>query len=346
MPVLQIIGVNLFLILSFNKMASEHFKITTQPKPKSVHVVVNPAPSRRIPLLAMLNQAFRDAGIAWDLSITHGPGDGKRLARKAVDEGAEVVAVYGGDGTVMEVAAGLLETDTPMLILGGGTGNLVASELRLSTNIEKACALVCGEKYCTRRIDVGMMGERPFLLRIGCGIEVGVVQEATREMKDQFGKWAYVFAGIKTLQETPEANYEIILDGKETIKATGVACVVANAGTVGLGRLTLAPSVDVDDGKLDVFFLKKANIEGIVQIASKMTGLDRLRKEETEPALDASHAVTHWQVDSVEIKTDPVLDIQVDGDVVAKTPQSIRVLPEGLRVVVVDPAHSDKKEWL
>lgn len=331
-------------------MASEKFITTTQPKPKSVHVVVNPAPSRRIPLLAMLNQAFRDAGIKWDLSITHGPGDGKRLAQKAVEEGAEVVAVYGGDGTVMEVAAGLLETDTPMLILGGGTGNLVASELRLSTNIEKACALVCGENYMTRHIDVGMMGEHPFLLRIGCGIEVGVVQEATRELKDQFGKWAYVFAGIKTLQETPEAKYEIILDGKEKIEATGVACVVANAGTVGLGRLTLAPSVDVQDGKLDVFFLKKANIEGIVQIASKMTGLDKLRKEkekdEGEAHLDASQAVTHWQVDSVEITTDPVLDMQVDGDVVGKTPQSIRILPEGLRVVVGDPAHSDKKDWL
>lgn len=316
--------------------------IAVQSKPKSVQVIVNPAPSRRIPLLAILNQTFRDAGIAWDISITHGPGDGARLAKEAVDNGVEVVAVYGGDGTVMEVASGLVGTDTPMLILGGGTGNLVASELRLPTQLERACELVCREKYATRKIDVGMMGDRPFLLRIGCGIEVGVVQEATRELKDQFGKWAYVFAGIKTLQETPEADYEIVLDGKETVKATGVACVVANAGTVGVGRLTLAPSVDVDDGKLDVFFLKKANIEGIVQMVSKMTGLDRLGKSkktewsEDEPAedFDASQAVTHWRVESVEIHTEPGLEMQVDGDVVGNTPQSIRVLPSALRVVV------------
>lgn len=302
-------------------------------KPKSVRVIVNPALSRRLPLLAILNQAFRDAGIHWDISITHGTGDGSALARRAVEEGVGVVAAYGGDGTVMEVAAGLLGSDVPMLILGGGTGNLVASELRLPTNLEKACDLVCGEEFFTRRIDVGMMGERPFLLRIGCGIEVGVVQDATREMKDQFGKWAYVWSAIKQLQEVPEADYELVLDGKEVVRASGVACVVANAGTVGVGRLTLAPSVDVCDGKLDVFLLKRANIEGIVQLAGKMTGLDRLIKDEF-PALDVSSAAPQWVVETVEIRTDPVLDIQVDGDVIAKTPQLVRVLPSALRVVV------------
>ena len=314
-------------------MAIKSDNTTVHAKPKSLHVIVNPAPSRRIPLLAILNQAFRDAGIHWDISITHGTGDGSMLARKAVEAGAGVVAVYGGDGTVMEVAAGLVGTDTPMLILGGGTWNLVASELRLPTNLEKACELVCRDRFSTRRIDVGMMGDHPFLLRVGCGIEVGVVQEATRELKDQVGKFAYVWAGIKTLQEIPEADYEIILDGKETIRATGFACIVANAGTVGMGRLTLAPEIDVNDGRLDVFLLKRANLDVIVQMARKMTGLDRFLRDE-EPALDASEAVTHWTVESVEIRTNPVLDIQVDGDVVAKTPQLIRVLPSALSVVV------------
>lgn len=304
------------------------------PRPSLIHVIVNPAPSRSIPLLAILNQAFRDAGIRWEISITHGTGDGAKLARKAVEAGAEVVAVYGGDGTVMEVTAGLLGTDVPLLILAGGTGNLVASELRLPMQLEKACDLVCGETFSTRRIDVGMMGEQPFLLRIGCGIEVGVVQEATRELKDQFGKWAYVWATIKMLQDIPEANYELLLDGREKVCASGVACLVANTGTVGVGRLTLAPSVDVCDGKLDVFLLKKANIEGIVQLAGKMTGLDRLIRDDDEADLDASRVVTQWKVETVEIRTDPVLDIQVDGDVIARTPQVIRVLPSALRVVV------------
>ncbi len=316
-------------------MSIKPVNLQTLDKPKSVMVVVNPAPSRKLPLLAILNQTFRDAGIHWDISITHGTGDGCKLAKEAAEKGFEVVAVYGGDGTVMEVASGLIGTDVPLLILGGGTGNLVASELRLPSDLERACELICGDSYRTKHIDVGMMGEKPFLLRIGCGIEVGVVQEATRELKDQFGKWAYVFSAIKLLQDIPEAEYELILDGKETVKASGVACVVANAGTVGIGRLTLAPSVDVNDGSLDVFLLRKANIEGIVQLARKMMGLERNRKNDQDHVnLDASKLITHWSVKTVDIKTDPVIDIQVDGDVAAQTPQMIKAVPGALRVVV------------
>ncbi|MEO0415385.1 MAG: hypothetical protein AAF226_10595, partial [Verrucomicrobiota bacterium] len=57
--------------------------IEIRPKPKTVQVIVNPAPSRKIPLLAILNTAFRAAGIHWDISITHGTGDGELLAREA-----------------------------------------------------------------------------------------------------------------------------------------------------------------------------------------------------------------------------------------------------------------------
>jgi YegS/Rv2252/BmrU family lipid kinase len=311
--------------------AIEH--LSTRPKPKEVRVVVNPAPSRKIPLLAILNQAFRDAGIHWDIDITHGDGDGHLLAKKAVEDGVDVVAVYGGDGTVMEVASALIGTDTPLLILGGGTGNLVASELRVPTILEKSCDLVCSDEFSVRTIDVGMLGDQPFLLRVGCGLETGVVQDATRELKDQFGKWAYVFAGIKALQEGNSAEYEIIVDGKTVSSNTGVACVIANAGTVGLGKLTLAPSVDIDDGMLDVFFLKKANIEGITRLAVKMMGLDQL-KVDGEPLLDASHMLSHWQGGKIEVRTDPVQDIQADGDVVAQTPMIAQIKSACLKVVV------------
>ena len=314
-------------------MFSTNELLSTRGKPAEVRVVVNPAPSRKIPLLAILNQAFRDASIHWDIDITHGDGDGRDLAKKAIDDGVDVVAVYGGDGTVMEVASSLIGTDTPLLILGGGTGNLVASELRLPSVLEKSCELVCREEVSIRSIDVGILDNHPFLLRVGCGFETMVVQDATRELKDQFGKWAYVFAGIKALQESSEAQYTIIVDGETVAESSGVACVVANAGTVGLGKLTLAPSVDIDDGMLDVFFLKKANIEGITQLAVKMMGLDQL-KSGGEPLIDASHMISHWQGEEVEVLTDPVQDIQADGDLIAQTPMKAHVEPACLHVVV------------
>ncbi len=297
-------------------------------------MVINPAPSRRVPLLAILNQHFREAGIYWEVSITHGDGDGQIQAEKAIENGADVVAVYGGDGTVKEVASALVGTNVPLLILPGGTGNLVAVELGIDRHLDRACARVCGTDFNTRAVDVGKMGAHYFLLRIGCGLETSVVQDATREMKDQFGKWAYVFSALKVLQELPVSNYNIVLDEVETFSAKGVACLVANAGKVGLGQMSLSPAVDISDGKLDVFFIKKANVPSLMQIAGKMMGLDRIKLSDVVPDLDVLKEVNHWQVESVLIETDPVIDIQVDGDVVAKTPQLMRVLPGALKVVV------------
>ncbi len=308
---------------------------TTRSKPKNVRVVVNPAPSRKIPLLAILNQAFRDAGIHWDLDITHGTGDGHDLAKKAVEEGADVVAVYGGDGTVMEVASAMIDTDVPMLLLGGGTGNLVASELRVPTVLERSCELVCREQHNVRTIDVGLLNGKPFLLRVGCGLETGVVQDATREFKDQFGKWAYIFAGIKAIQEGGSADYDIIVDGKKVVSGTrGVACAIANAGTVGVGRLGLSPVVDIDDGQLNIFFLKQANLEGIKDLAMKMMGLDQLKNMVGEPILDASDLLSEWHGEKIEVHTNPVQDVQADGDVVGQTPMLAEIKPACLKVVV------------
>ncbi len=285
-------------------------------------------------MLAVLNQYFRKAGIYWEVSVTHGNGDGRIQAEAAIEGGVDVVAVYGGDGTVKEVASALVGTGVPLLILPGGTGNLVAVELGINRQLERACSRICGPEYESRAVDVGKMGEHYFLLRIGCGLETSVVRDATREMKDQFGKWAYVFSALKVLQELPVADYRIVMDGAETFEAKGVACLVANAGKVGLGQMALSPAVKIADGKLDVFFLKKANVPGLIQIASKMMGLERRDLSEVVPDLDVLKEVNHWQVESVLIETDPQLEIQVDGDVVATTPQLMRVLPGALEVVV------------
>ncbi len=313
-----------------------------RPRPKKVHVIINPATARRVALLSLLNDHFRPKGIQWDVSVTHGEGDGVELAQRAREEGADVVGVFGGDGSVMEVATGLVHTDTPLLILPGGTGNVVAIELQMrneltpiARDIARACNRVCGDTFRVRKVDVGKIAEHYFLLRAGCGIETQVVQDATRQLKQQFGKWAYMFAAIRHVQEQPSADYELTLDDRDVIRDRGVACVVANTGAVGLGTLSLSPSVDIDDGKLDVFFLRKANLEGLLSVGAKMIGLDRDLPEKMEPsALSATKLIGHWQVKKIKISTDPVLDIQIDGDVLSKTPQTIEVEAQALGVVV------------
>ncbi|MFV1995420.1 MAG: diacylglycerol kinase family protein, partial [Verrucomicrobiales bacterium] len=299
-----------------------------------VHIVANPATGKHSPVLRTLNDHFRPAGIHWQVSVTHDPGDGARLAREAVDSGAEVIGVFGGDGTIRDVASALIGSEIPMLILGGGTGNLMATELNLPLSLNRACRLICGKEYQTRDVDVGKMGEHYFLHRIGCGIESDVLNDASREMKKQFGKWAYIFASVKALQEIPVADYTITLDEGETIKGRGVACAVANAGAIGIGKLTLSKAIGLDDGKLDVILLRTAHLEGIISLARMIMGIESDGPQDPDLRLDASDLVNHWQVRSVRIESDPIQKIQADGDLVARTPQLIEVLPGALRVVI------------
>ncbi|MEM8954252.1 MAG: diacylglycerol kinase family protein [Verrucomicrobiota bacterium] len=306
-----------------------------QLRPKYVHVVANPAKERRAALLTTLNNRFRPVGIEWQVSVTHHPGDAKKYAAQAVKNGAEVVASFGGDGTVMEVAGALAGTKVPLLILPGGTGNLVAQELGVPPSVSRACKRLTGETIESRPVDVGRMGNHHFLLRVGCGFETDVLQDATRELKNQFGKWAYVFASIKALQQIPVANYRLTLDNNEVVESRGIACAVANAGTIGIGKLVLSRAIDIDDGKLDVILIRSGQIDGILELASKVMGLQRGEANEPEAGLDASHLVNHWQVDNICIESDPIQGLQADGDLIAaETPQTIEVLPKALHVVI------------
>ena len=81
--------------------------------------------------------------------------DGWRV--QAAAAGVEAIAVYGGDGTVMEVASALVDTQTPMIILPGGTGNSVANELGIPRDIAEACRLVCDSTGVLRAVDVGQV---------------------------------------------------------------------------------------------------------------------------------------------------------------------------------------------
>lgn len=278
-----------------------------------------------------LNKHMRELGVKWDFFVTHELGDGAKLAKQAAEAGADIVASFGGDGTVMDVATGLEGTDIPLMILPGGTGNLVAAELALPKDIDGAIERMCRETVETRKVDLGQMGGQKFLLRVGCGFETHALAEASREMKDQFGIWAYAFAAGKALVDVKATHYELELDGKETYSGSAIACFVANAGRIGIGDLTLSPRIDMDDGKLDVIIIEKAGAEGIFSLVRMMMGDD---ESGDGPNVDASHLVRHWQVEKVKIKTDPALEMQADGDLCGETPQEIEVLPHALRVVV------------
>lgn len=132
-----------------------------------VQIIINPASGMGHPVLRTLNKAFGN-DVEWDVSVTHKRGDAHRFAEAAVAAGADIIAVYGGDGTVTEVANVLAGGDVPLAILPGGTGNAVARMLGIPMELEQSAALL-RQNHQLRTIDLGHINKHTFMLRADIG---------------------------------------------------------------------------------------------------------------------------------------------------------------------------------
>jgi YegS/Rv2252/BmrU family lipid kinase len=300
-----------------------------RPRFERVHIIVNPASGQDRPVLSILNDVFQPSGVDWEVFVTKEAGDGLRYARQAVEAGVDAVGVYGGDGSVMEVASALAGTDVPLAIFPGGTANVMSVELGIPSDPAEACALVSRGTGVVRRIDVGQAGERVFLTRIGMGVEANVIGQTDREQKDRMGWMAYVLNTLRELQNPPVARYTLIMDG-QPVEIQGLLCVVANSGILsantglpGLAQMTFASSISTSDGLLDVVVIRQGNLAELLSVAASMVA----GNEAAEPLL-------HWQAREVVVEADPPQNIQLDGEMIGTTPVTARVLPQALRVVV------------
>jgi diacylglycerol kinase (ATP) len=288
---------------------------------KKAHIVINPASGQPQPILNQINDVFHPAGVEWSVSITLKSGDAARFTRQAIDQGAEVVGAYGGDGTVMEVAQAVQGGEIPMAILPGGTANLMSVELGIPKDLSKAAQIMVDPESKIRRIDMGQVGERQFMLRVGMGFAGEKVRLADRELKDRWGILAYSIAGLKALSTIEQAHYRITVDGVEH-ETDGKTCLIDNAGNLGMRSLTASKDINVSDGLLDVLLVRDASVSSLVAVGSGI--LDR----EVNP-----EAVTHLQGREITIECDPPQTVQGDGEIWGQTPVSAKVLPGVLPIL-------------
>jgi diacylglycerol kinase (ATP) len=289
---------------------------------KRVEVIINPAAGQPQPILHTLNQVFGEADVHWDVSITHELGDGIRLAREALERGADVVAACGGDGTVMEVGNALVGGDVPLAILPCGTGDVLAVELAIPTSLAEAARLVCGGEAQVRNIDVGQAKDRYLLLRLTLGLTARQIRLATREMRDRFGKLAYVIAGFQALGEAEPVQFRLTLDGHlEEYEA--ISCVVANAGRLGVYDLTIAPDTSIDDGLLDVLAVRSLDLASLSAVVASIVAANPVQED-----------LGYWQAREIRIEADPPQPMVLDGEDHGHTPVEITVLPGALPVLV------------
>lgn len=298
-----------------------------QPNPeaiRNVFVIINPAAGQDRPILGTLNRVFNANGVNWEVGITKQGGDATQMAHEAVLAGADVVAVNGGDGTVMEAASGLCGSDTPLAIIPGGSANVMSIELGIPNDTEQAVSLICDPMHQIRTIDMGRVhdsgeNEHMFLLRLSLGYFARMTEGTARESKNRMGALAYAFSALSVLPQAEMVHFDITVDG-EGYETEGVTCIIANSGAMGLPGLKFSRTVSVDDGLLDLVVMQNADLLEVAKVLSNsLSGVENL---------------PHWQGREITVHADPIQPIECDGEMIEPTPVRASIVPQSLRIIV------------
>ncbi len=290
---------------------------------KNIHVIINPAAGVEEPILSYLNTAFKDTPIDWDVSITRKGNDAKEIASKLIGK-TDLIAVYGGDGSVMEAAQALTGHHTPMAILPGGTANVMAKELGIPTETVAAIELLKSQNTLIKTIDTGIVNNMPFILRVNFGMMAEMVTQADRDLKDSLGQLAYGITAFQTLINPHPVMYKMIIDGHK-INEEGVSLTVTNSGSIGISDYSFLPDISVTDGFFDVILLDDASITSILRVA----GSTLLHSD--------SNVLKRWKCKEITISLDKPQkyicdDIEKEDKLI-----KIKVVPNSLKVLVPIP---------
>jgi YegS/Rv2252/BmrU family lipid kinase len=299
-----------------------------------IHVIVNPSSGKNQPILNTLNDVFHAHEVDWDVSLTKRSGDAIRLARQAAEQGANIVGIYGGDGSVMEAACGLMGSDTPLAIFPGGTANVMSVELGVPRDLRLAAELICTGPSQVKEVDMARLnGKSYFILRLAMGFEAEMIRKADRNLKDHAGRLSYIISGFLALGSPLNARYHFELDGEEVI-SEGVSCMIANTTNLGLPDVNLGLESDTSDGLLDVVVFGTADRDSLLKV---MTFSLQRSENEIRQDLQKMKITQHWRARKITIEADPPQYLNMDGEIVGQTPCQVEVIPRAVRIIV--PAH-------
>ena len=252
----------------------------------------------------------------YKVAFTEYAGHAEALAREATED---VVVAVGGDGTVNEVARGIVGTEKALGIIPCGSGDGLARHLGLSHNIEKALRTI--EQGECKRMDTAEVNGRLFLSVCGVGFDAVVSERFAKSGKR--GLANYIRQGLKTWRNYTPEKYIVEIDGKE-IDVEALFITVGNSDQWG-NNAKITPLADCCDGILDITIVEKFGILEMPILALRlMTGtLQRSRKVHCYKGKEvriirecegAAHADGDWYMESATL--------------------NIKILPSALKVIV------------
>ena len=317
---------------------------------RAAAVVYNPVKVRLEHLREAVAVAQADAGWAatrWYATSLKDPG--QRVAKRAVADGADVVMVAGGDGTVRAVAEALHGTGIPLTLIPSGTGNLLARNLNLSL-VRLEDSVSTAFTGVRRQIDVGLVEiERPgggrdrhvFLVMAGLGLDARMIANTNARLKAQVGWLAYVDAIARSLQGNQNVRLRFSLDGQAPRPLRVNTIVVGNCGMLP-PNILLLPDASVDDGLFDIVALRPKGFVGWVQIWVKIVWENGvLRRSSVGRKLMTFtrevRTLRYLKGKEIVIRPEEPQEFQLDGDTFGQV-SAVRLWVDPLALTVMIPA--------
>ncbi len=291
---------------------------------KKVFIIANPVAGRSsVKKIEKALSLLKTMGYMPELLWTEAKGDGIRLSKEILKnyppETLHAIIAAGGDGTFNEVANGLTGTDMPMSILPVGTTNVLAKELGIPENIEKALSLIQREPSRIFPARIKLDGkERYFLLMAGIGFDGEAVYGVNKKLKRLSGKLAYIMSGFKNFLYYAPVPMMIKIDQTEVSGYNAVICKSACYG----GYFKMAPDANLREPSLyAVVFTEKNRLSLLRYVAGVITARHTVFRD-----------VKYTKASSVIIE--PERHVQIDGDYLGKGRVDIKAGYEGLKIFV------------
>ncbi|MGW5670837.1 diacylglycerol/lipid kinase family protein [Micromonospora sp. NPDC003776] len=171
-----------------------------------------------------------------------------KKVRKALDKGAELVLVWGGDGMVQRCADTLAGSDVPMGILPAGTANLFASNLGIPHDLPEALRIALHGRR--RKLDLGRLNGEHFAVMAGAGFDGDLIRDADRKLKGRLGRVAYVWTGLRHVRGEC-VRTRVRVDGADWFDGEASCVLFGNVGTI-TGGIPAFDEARPDDGALEI----------------------------------------------------------------------------------------------
>jgi diacylglycerol kinase (ATP) len=220
-------------------------------------------------------------------------------ARQAVAEGADLLFVWGGDGTIQRCVDAVAGESVDLAILPAGTANLLANNLHVPIDLNGAVDVgLSGDR---RRLDVGVLNGERFAVMAGVGFDAIMMRDADGELKGHFGRVAYVWTGVRATHMTSR-KIRIKIDGKPWFNGQATCVLLGQMGTLAAGIVAF-PDAQPDDGLLEVGVVTADSMLQWTRVLSRLVVKDAKHSPLTQIGRGGN----------VEIKIDRPTTYELDG---------------------------------